>query len=780
MEKIIDEELIENYKKALNQKYNAVCLDIDGTITEKNSKHIDKRAIEQIADLLNRNVPLIFITGRGETGLKDFKEDLIPILKNEYHIKDDNIEKIYVLINDGARLFKTPKHSNNFLSEEEYLVSEEALDSLEDFNEEIIESFKDTKIDYYYYITYSKDSKTDKIINIRFNCIEEDNRIDDMVYRTIKELLKYYGKFLNITEGKYKGFRILQISVARKELAVRKAEKIIGIPKDSMLRIGDRGDEKGNDYTMLDCEQGFSVDQASQKNDKCFPILDENYEQIKGVEATIHLLKKAKILPTICLENIDKKAYKTEYANIEKMINQGRDKQISTFNKLFNKAFGINNGIAEIFDKDSGSVTIPMYEWELIDDNNPLKQFYEKNGEDDQYENMLKDNTSILLRGSKAYYYLLANRDSRYDEKNYNFKDFTSKEDVLEFLTNYTNYFKSAKEVFLNKIDTNDSINRRLILGILDNIRNAILICINANLMQDYNNDKTTIINLENIDNNSRIYNLYNILLATLGIMTLICTDKDYEISIKQINKLFEKSISELTNEFYKVYDDKDEDKDYSKIYRAYREIDNFSENLLTVSLVHGKNKKEKIGICGLSYGGIELPIIYKVLNKDCHDILLLKFSNNVSSYRTKHSIEVRKFGITEDDMNLHGFNKNISYILADDNLLTAKTMQLVINMFYDLDVVVQRILVVRYPSLNRFHQMTMYYHGAVDYNHFFNYIQGLLFPTPYSYKDLQSKSRYLDSLGVFDLQRKKILECLYKNHDFKENTEVSALTKKL
>ena len=34
--------LFENYSKSLEQKYNAVCFDIDGTLTTKGSKNIDE------------------------------------------------------------------------------------------------------------------------------------------------------------------------------------------------------------------------------------------------------------------------------------------------------------------------------------------------------------------------------------------------------------------------------------------------------------------------------------------------------------------------------------------------------------------------------------------------------------------------------------------------------------------------------------------------------------------------------------------------------------------
>ena len=119
--------------------------------------------------------------------------------------------------------------------------------------------------------------------------------------------------------------------------------------------------------------------------------------------------------------------------------------------------------------------------------------------------------------------------------------------------------------------------------------------------------------------------------------------------------------------------------------------------------------------------------------------------------------------------------NKNKKYILEDDNILTAKTMQLAINSMYDSDISVEKIVVVRYPSINRVSQMFMSNHGAVDYNYFNNYIYGLNFKSPYSWRD-NNENSYEDSLGVFDLNREKIDECLYKNHDCNEKSEVKKI----
>ena len=67
----------------------------------------------------------------------------------------------------------------------------------------------------------------------------------------------------------------------------------------------------------------------------------------------------------------------------------------------------------------------------------------------------------------------------------------------------------------------------------------------------------------------------------------------------------------------------------------------------------------------------------------------------------------------------------------------------------------------------------------AIDFQLFFDYIYGLCYSSPYSWKDNEWKTEsgqidYRDTTGVFDLNRKKIIECLIKNHDYNEKSEVA------
>lgn len=771
----ISEELKQNYIRALKQKYSAVCLDIDGTLTKEDSKHIDEKVIKVIADLLAQRVPIIFITGRGETGLNDLIIDIVPALKNKYNITDNELSRMYALLNDGARLFKTTENGRLF-NEREYLSSDEVLNSLNNFNSEIINYFSLTKLSKYCYITYSYDNKDHKIVNIRFNVTTANEDINNEIYNIIKELINNYNPPLTITKGIFEGKLKIQIGTTTKDKAIEIAEKLIGVPKNSMLRIGDCGDSNGNDYAMLNCPQGFSVKETNGKEDCCFPIMDKDFNILNGIDATIYLLQNAKILPTICLESIDKESYKNGYALIERAINIGRNKFLKDFNDTFNEIFNTYGGINEVFDKDSGSIMIPMYEWELIDNKSPLKNFLETKAKDN-YSYILRDNNNILLRGSKTYYYFLANRLNRYNEVDKKEEDFTSKENVLSYLINYSNYFKEAALAITSIDKQDDMMNKRMILGILDNARNALLIQLNKNLVTNYDEDSSVIINLDALNNNETMKIIYECLVNIDEMMISICTNKEYKYDINNlVNTLNQTSIL-LEKESIELAQTASEEKDYSKIYRSYREIDNFAENFITVSLVDEKNNSILYGMCGLSYGGIELPIIYKAMNKNAENILLLKLSKEISSYKEKHSVEVRNFDIRDyGNIVKIGFDPNKKYIIADDNLLTAKTMQLAINSFYDLGAKVHGALVVRYPSINRLNQMFMDNHGAVDYKYFFDYIGGLCFPSPYSYRDEHDGDKYLDSLGVFDINRRKILECLYKNHDYGTHTEVSRL----
>ena len=754
---MINDELIKNYKSTLNQKYNAVCFDIDGTLTETNSTKIDSRVLPLLAELLNKHIPIVFITGRGETGLNDLLKEIIVDLQKNFGITNKQLSRIYALTNDGARIFMT-NDTKKLFDINEYISSNEDILMLNEINKKLINLIKNTSLEKYCNISYSVDSQNNNIINIRLSILTTEESIINEIINIINKIIQESNnKNINLTIGMHAGKQVLQIGTTKKSVAIEVAERIIGIPKNSMLRIGDCGDINGNDYSMLDCPQGFSVDRRSEENDHCFPVI-ENNKILKGVDATISLLKQAKLIPTICLEHATEEDYTKAYAKIERKMNFGKNKNISLFNEIINNKFETVDGINGLFDPASGSIKTSMCEWISISDDNPLKQFWtKKNNESLCYS--IYDDDSILLRGSQIYYYFLSHR--YHDEISKN--DTTTNSMIYEWLNNNKYFYLEALEAINRTEDINELNNTKMVLGLLDNIRNYLLILLNEQIV--YNNvEKNMIINLEKLDKNTLVSKIYTNLLEVETQMKNITFVRRFLISNKHIKNIITNTI-QITDEFYYTFSSVEIKENYSKEFRAYREIDNFAENFITCYLTIKKDEMiYKKGLCGLCYGGIELPIIMKTLDDKIEDISVLKFNKNTSGYKKKQSLDLRFFDIfNTGGIDLIGVDKQKEYILLDDNLLTGKTMQLALISMYDIGINVDKLVVVRYPGINRINQMFMPNHGAVDYRHFFEFIQGLYFSSPYSRRDPYSSDPYTDSLGVFDLNRKKISECLIK-----------------
>lgn len=764
--------LFENYLKSLEQKYNAVCFDIDGTLTTRDTKNIDDRAIDMIIDLLVRKIPVVFITGRGETGLEDLKRDIYLRIKTSESITDSDMKRIYVLTNDDARLFYSNVISQEeFLGENVYITTEEELNQLLIVDQMIKEIKNKLENNDYFRITYSKDLKTNQILNVRMVFNTHDDGIINSMFDNIDKYIINNGlNGIHLTRGMYMDNPVIQIGTATKDKAIKRTEKIIGVPQNSMIRIGDCGDSRGNDYAMLNCNQGYSVDKTSGSNDSCFPIFDDYGNVLKGVEATLKLVKSAKILPTVSLEKADKDTYKYNLAKAESNIVSVRQSLLKKYNNLISSNFNNCNGIDDLFDKESGSIIIPMYEMELLQ-NSPLKDFW-ISSENGSLIYSLRDNNNYLLRGSKTYYYFISNRIS------INRKDITSKEDVISWYKNNEKFLNDSINVILSTENLNNQINKKLLLGVLDNCRNILLVLINHYLVSNYF-DKNILFDIS-LEGENRNNKLYNTIMEIERLMSGICFESQYivdkEKTIEIINNTRKVLLNNMTQEL-----EKDDEKDYSKNYRAYREIDNFAENYIAVSLYKEKCDNNRFAnACGLSYGGIELPILAKIVDQNrIEKLLILKFNKEVSGYKNKQLLDLRKFNIKNFNGLINSeFFENSNVDLFDDNILTGKTLQIAINALYDCNINVNNICIVRYPSINRIDQMFLDNPSAVDYNLFFNYIYGLCFSSPYSWKDNNWKNEkgetdYTDSLGVFDLNRKKIVECLIKNHDYKEESEV-------
>ena len=256
------------------------------------------------------------------------------------------------------------------------------------------------------------------------------------------------------------------------------------------------------------------------------------------------------------------------------------------------------------------------------------------------------DNDSILLRGSKVYYYFLANRF--HDEMTN--KDITSKSMVNEWLNNNLKFFNDALIALKNMEKIEDANDSKMVLGIIDNIRNELLILLNQQLVR--NVEKNLLINLNSETLSKILYKIYYCLIEVNQLMKKISFDIDYKINVKEINFLLQKAIL-ITRDFQLHFNKESEKENYSKEFRVYREIDNFAENFITCDLIIKKDLNIfNKGICGVCYGGLELPIIIKSIDDRISDVSILKFNKNVTGYTKKQSLELRFFDIFKVGLN--------------------------------------------------------------------------------------------------------------------------------
>ena len=771
----------DNLCKRERKRYNAVCIDIDGTL--ENVGETSDDILISLYSILNRHIPIVLITGRGESSLRSFYNNICMRLIKEKGINKELIKNIIAVTNNGSILFYTSEIGKNRLDNIEnkamldkcnLLVKKEEIEKIKKIKSHL-SVFLESRFNG---ITYSDSGCPSLGIDlVSFRIILDKEKDFDKMQQFIEYFLSSEKRDNNDSNigynvGKYREKKVIQINAGNKADAIRKVEQFLGIPENTMLRIGDRGDELGNDFSMLSCEQGYSVDICSNDINNCYPVCDENGDVLKGIEATSYLLSNARLFPTVCLKKPDKQRYTRQLALSERNINRGKKEIINNYNSIINNVFSISEGFEDIFDKKSGAIVFDDWQWNLIDDNNELKQlFNEKDGYGYKYS--LDTDTSKLMRGADTYYYFLANKVKKEPDN----------ELIISWYKNYMEFFKKAHSVLENYKINAIPEDLKLLLGVLDNIRNVSLINLNASIISEYPNNQSVLLSFNTYLKNNQIKEWFEICNSVYNQMENICFSKgDVDGCTEEVRVILEK----VMKAYPKIVGDVLEKNDLNinkRAFRTYREIDNFIENFITMDLsiqnLKNENKNfldQEINFSGLVYGGIELPLLAKnILSKEQCDIDTAAILIKKNSYDEMHSeeffekVKEQKIKIESRRNYERGFN-----IVSDDNVLTGVTLQAALELLFARDIYINNITVVRYPSINRIEHMFSKNRGAIDTSKFTTYIKGLIFPSPYS--KVKNGEEYLDELGIFNKSRDRILRYLYKNGKYSKNSEADKI----
>lgn len=458
----------------------------------------------------------------------------------------------------------------------------------------------------------------------------------------------------------------------------------------------------------------------------------ENKIIVENRETSINdVFKNYRFVSNIFSDIGDMNIYQKNYA--EYIIK--KNKQVE---KIISK-----NKYKKNFDLISGAVFISDEEYYLMKKSKLRDAIFINNN--NNYKYVIPNENGYLLRGSNTYYYLLANKGK--NEK-------VSIKHFEEFVNNYKDYFKLIN----TSLDNNSS--NLLILSVLDNIRNYLLVLINALIISKQETDETLIYEITNSEYSQLLDNIINV----YYLMTSIIYNKKYDISLisNVINKILQYNfLDDIKNIDSKFYD---------KMLKSHRECDNFLENYLTVLNYMKKEKKDSVFL-GVLYGGIELPLIaYYLKNKNIRVVYITLFG----IYSQRHKRTLNYEYISKKINNKIKSNKEFKCVLCDDNMLTGKTMQYILDSLIIQNITVDKILLVNHVNMNRIFQIidnkTLMELSLID-----KYIYGLFFSTKYSKikYGANMKNNYLDEFNLFDLSKEYICYYLYKNKIFSKKSRI-------
>lgn len=788
---------IDALKEAFNTCYYSVCLDIDGTICQEGENEVSEEIIDALTNLVKAGVNICFITGRGQSVKTILKSTALTIMERNKDVSFDMFRRWYCVIHNGVSLLSTIGYEvNDFLAYNSRLISDTVIKEYgETVNSCVEELFRAS-------LSMLKCSIKDDDYKIqlenagtRFIFYNSDIDIEEM--KTYLDVIKSDLKTtlnLSVLQSSYKGNTVLEYSVCNKGQAIADLEVFLGIPKSSMLRIGDQGNVGGNDFEMLDCKQGFTVRELSDNPCGCFPFLDlEDYNIEKGPIAAAHLLKYFTVATAICLEKPNIERYRVNLASVEKMAaikSQEYLYKYSNITSAWINSRELNQpSIYNIFDVQSGAIKFKNYEWDLIPNENKFKQLFMKTGEGMYGENRpnlayaLMTDTSIILRGPYNYYYGLCFRKDKEKE--------ASSDELMELYINWIEAFRKFlcdASVAIQSINMNslfqEEYNRKFLFGVMDSIRNILLTLLNA-LIEKEAEENIFIWHITEKERKEKVGEVYDLAYNHTKFMYKLLLGGLYPFALKDYINLFEKIChffsKECMDDILQSLIDKDSNKNF---FRVWREIDIFVENVIAVDSAMAEFNNaikdfdsRKIVVHGIRYGSIELPIICQIIGDLSGINVVPSFVGIPGKYNEKHSsleMFIEKYGSKEID---RFFNeKDVINILTDDNLMTGRTVQILINDLAKNKCYPDGIIIVRYPSVNRIPHMVLDNHGCPNVDLFFNLIKGLVSSTPYSRLFLpqkDSKKRYLDETNVFNKCRQRITRYLFKNGIFNFDSEV-------
>jgi phosphoribosylpyrophosphate synthetase len=585
-----------------------------------------------------------------------------------------------------------------------------------------------------------------------------------------------------LSRGSYKRSSCLDLSWTNKKLALEHFAGLLGVSPDKILRIGDQGQEGGNDFDLLDCDSGFSVESLNKNPITCHPVLAMNMRtQLKGWQATDRLLTLVLLFPPLSIVPKEPAPCFDALRHFERLALARSRRETDMVTQRLRVRFRYlvpqtESGtdyyrltIGDIYDELSGGVKFRDWELDSLHEKHAaLKLFdvhllrYKQSGRERPRWCMYTD-TAVLMRGPNYYTGLIGNRTK------------TALPGYLEQSIRFIRRSRRATRVL--GLEPPDLTRFKFALAIMDNVRNILLQLAYVALVAESEKKKRT------YDLTREVYAELLAQHTLEHFKFLLDPDSDWALSLLE----YEKTLAKIENRLVRL----------GELLRAatrrlgarvelfkWRECDHFLQNITAVQLgltELGQRpeivKARKILAVGLAYGGIELPAVAQAIavarRFDLHMALakVSIYGNRKTGMQIragKHDY-VTKMLAAKKPLCMMNPTSDISdqtVVVMDDNCTTCVTLQLARDFLVLQGGDVVGAVVVRFPGVNRHVQMEMPGHGFPDPEVLFSFIRGLIAPSPYTrlhFPAIQGNP-YLDQSNMFDKAKERVMRYLKKN----------------
>jgi hydroxymethylpyrimidine pyrophosphatase-like HAD family hydrolase len=760
-------EVAQELERTFKRIYRAVAFDIDGTLTASGEDIINPRMAQAVGRLLQRGIPVILITGRGRGSTKIAAR----AIKEHSQLSDWYMRRLQCVTSNGVLLLHTPNDNpSEMLSLETHLTDRS-------FDPRTLDSAMHNLKKKYPEMSVSEELHAIRLV------FESEGTREDAEKRLLKLLGsgRYSSSRYYVSRGEYARLKCLDVCGTNKQEALDAVAHRLGISSEKILRIGDQGQDGGNDYHLLASSSGFSVGYVSRSPFQCFPVLDDNLQrQLFGAEATEHLLERVLLFSPLSIPVSQfGQQVRSDLRSFERiaLTRSRKERETVTQRIRVRLRYLLGDGehlfdvhtldLSEIFDDQSGGIKFREWEFDVLPQEHPARRLFNiPNPDTDRTSELharwcMYTDTGILMRGPGYYF----GQTTPLEQRN-----------ISSYAKEVKLFLRGAADLLIYLTDEEPDLTRfKLVLALQDNLRNMFLILLYAAFYAEelkgqgdwrLTNDIFSRVVLVHTKNH------YNFLLNP---------DAEWTTAVSEYMQVLDTIIETMPALAQRLYEACQLLTNPADVFK-WRECDNFLQNVAAVQLAFHEFRqrqeirdKEKILAIGLAYGGTELPGIAKAV-AEARGFELLCGLAKVSiygdpavgemvragehDYVVTHLMEKPLCILEEGEVSLDKF----PVIIMDDNCTTAITLQLARDFLVTLGADVVGSVVVRFPGINRHVQMAMAGHGFPDPQVLFSFVRGLVAPSPYSRLVYEGSKRYLDSTSIFDKSRERIQRHLKKN----------------